>query len=262
MQIKSNSQICQTCLLSSFLRYKDFHECIIEISLVFQNKKVDPKAYIEALDKFAKPGDVCSVFTPDDTHYDIILAALERGVHVMATKPMVKTLAQHQQLVEKAREKNVLLQIEVHKRFDPIYNDARMRIQKLGKFNFFTSYMSQPKFQLETFKAWAGIGSDISYYLNSHHIDLHVWCMEGVARCVSVTARASSGVVAEDMLGRACEDTITLMAEWENIEDGSVGHATYTASWTAAKADVHSQQRFFCLMSGGEVTADQVDTFL
>ena len=31
----------------------------------------------------------------------------------------------HQALVEKAREKNVLLQIEVHKRFDPIYNDAR-----------------------------------------------------------------------------------------------------------------------------------------
>ena len=154
-----------------------------------------------------------------------------------------------------------------------------MRIQKLGKFNFFTSYMSQPKFQLETFKAWAGLGSDISYYLNSHHIDLHVWAMEvkpllqqsskydcphtwinlqGVARCVSVTGVASSGVVAEGMLGRPCEDTITLTSEWENIEDGSMGHATYTASWTAAKADVHSQQRFFCLMSGGEVTADQV----
>ena len=78
----------------------------------------------------------------------------------------------------------------------------------LGEFNFFTSYMSQPKFQLETFKvniesrywdhlttfimkkaivskhysvdvqAWAGLGSDISYYLNSHHIDLHVWAMQ------------------------------------------------------------------------------------
>ena len=78
-------------------------------------------------------------------------------------------------------------------------------------------------------------------------------------RCVSVTAVASSGVVAEELLGRQCEDTITLMAEWENISDGSTGHATYTASWTAAKADVHSQQRFFCLMQGGEVTADQVD---
>ena len=159
-------------------------------------------------------------------------------------------------------------------------DDFRMRIQKLGKFNFFTSYMSQPKFQLETFKAWAGLGSDISYYLNSHHIDLHVWAMEvkscnkaevkisiciylqGVARCVSVAGVASSGVVAEGMLGRPCEDTITLTSEWENIEDGSMGHATYTASWTAAKADVHSQQRFFCLMSGGEVTADQVSDLI
>ena len=80
---------------------------------------------------------------------------------------------------------------------------------------------------------------------------------QGVARCVSVTAAASSGVVAAGLLGRACEDTITLVAEWEN-RDGSAGHATYTASWTAAQADVHSQQRFFCLMEGGEVTADQV----
>jgi predicted dehydrogenase len=38
----------------------------------------------------------------------------------MATKPMVKTLAEHQYLVEKARQNNVLLQIEVHKRFDPV----------------------------------------------------------------------------------------------------------------------------------------------
>merc|ERR1719273_2210538 len=218
-------------------------------------------AYTEALSQ-SRPGDVCSVFTPDDTHFEIILAALERGLYVMATKPMVKTLAQHQQLVEKAREKNVLLQIEVHKRFDPIYNDARMRIQKLGKFNFFTSYMSQPKFQLETFRAWAGLGSDISYYLNSHHIDLHVWAMQDKARCTSVRAVASEGVVAERMLGRPCEDTITLTAEWENCPttEGAKttkGHATYTASWTAAKADVHSQQRFFCLMEQGAVTADQ-----
>merc|ERR1711884_196355 len=61
---------------------------------------------------------------------------------------------------------------------DQSEDNFRMRIQKLGKFNFFTSYMSQPKFQLETFRAWAGLGSDISYYLNSHHVDLHVWAME------------------------------------------------------------------------------------
>lgn len=227
-----------------------------------QTEEVNSKAYLDALSEFSKPGDVCSVFTPDDSHFEIISAALDRGLHVMATKPMVKTLKEHQFLVQKAKEKNVLLQIEVHKRFDPIYSDARMRIQKLGEFNFFTSYMSQPKFQLETFKAWAGLGSDISYYLNSHHIDMHVWAMQDKARCLSVRAVASEGVVAEKMLGRPCEDTITLTAVWENKpkEKGdktTKGHAVYTASWTAARADVHSQQRFFCLMEQGEVTADQ-----
>jgi len=201
------------------------------------------------------------VFTPDETHFEIIDAALDAGLHVMATKPIVKTLEKHLFLVKKAADKNLLLQIEVHKRFDPIYNDAVMRICSLGEFNFFTSYMSQPKFQLETFKAWAGIQSDISYYLNSHHIDLHVWAMQKIgAKCLEVTGIASKGVVAEKMEclndGRDCEDTITLTALWEN-SSGSKGHATYTASWTAANSDVHSQQRFFCLMEKGEVNVDQ-----
>lgn len=47
-----------------------------------------------------------------------------------------------------------------------------MRSAAIGDFSFFTSYMSQPKSQLETFRAWAGIDSDISYYLNSHHVSL------------------------------------------------------------------------------------------
>ena len=43
-------------------------------------------------------------------------------------------------------------------------------------------YMSQPKLQLSTFKAWVGISSDISYYLNSHHIDFHVSSRAGCCR--------------------------------------------------------------------------------
>lgn len=94
--------------------------------------------------------------------------------------------------------------------------------------------------------------------MNSHHIDMHVWAMEQRARCVSARAVASNGVVAEKMLSRPCEDTITITAVWESLSSTkSQGHAVYTASWTAAKADVHSQQRFFCLMEKGEVTVDQ-----
>lgn len=61
-----------------------------------------------------------------------------------------------------ARSHNVLVYIEPHKRFDPAYADARERSKSLGEFSYFYSYMSQPKPQLATFKAWAGKDNDIS----------------------------------------------------------------------------------------------------
>ncbi|SPQ93277.1 unnamed protein product (mitochondrion) [Plasmodiophora brassicae] len=201
----------------------------------------DPQAYEKALDKFS-PGDIVSIFTPDDTHYAIALAAIERGMHVILTKPPVKTVVEHLSLVKRAREKNVIVVVEVHKRYDPVYDDARNRIRNLGPFNYFYAYMSQPKGQLATFKSWAGISSDISYYLNSHHIDFHAWALTGIARPTLVSAVASNGIA----------------NKWVNLAaPHSAGTAVYTASWAAAKADVHSQQRFFYLGASGEVSVDQ-----
>ena len=48
---------------------------------------------------------------------------------MLATKPIVKTLAEHRALSEAAAAANVLVCVEVHKRFDPIYVDAKDRIQ-------------------------------------------------------------------------------------------------------------------------------------
>lgn len=214
----------------------------------------DPKAYIAALDSMPK-GSAVTVFTPDDTHFDITLAAVKRGLHVLTTKPLVKTLAEHEELAAAARENNVLVMCEVHKRFDPIYMDARDRIANLGDFSYFSSYMSQPKTQLETFRAWAGKSSDISYYLNSHHIDFHEWAIAGRARPVRVTACGATGVASA--IGIESEDAITLMVQWENREEGTMGTAVYTSSWAAPRADVHSQQRFFYMGHKGEVHVDQ-----
>lgn len=214
-------------------------------------------AYIEALDSMS-PGDAVIIFTPDDTHFDIALAAVQRDLHVLVTKPIVKTLAHHVELVAAAREHNVLVQVEVHKRWDPIYQDAHDRIiTNLGAFSHLDAYMSQPKHQLETFKAWAGRSSDISYYLNSHHIDFHEWCAHGNSRPIRVTACEARGVATE--LGIETEDTITLLVQWENRPwgSGSLGSAVYTSSWVAPRADVHSQQRFFYMGQKGEVKVDQ-----
>jgi D-galacturonate reductase len=236
------------------------------------NDEIDPLAYKKAISKF-NSGDVAIIFTPDNTHFDIALECIRNSMHVLITKPIVKTLNEHAILYNEAKKYNVLVSIEVHKRWDPIYMDARDRIQNLGDFSFLNSYMSQPKTQLDTFKAWAGNGSsDISYYLNSHHIDFHEWCVGQKSRPIKVTGTSSSGFAIKH--GIDCEDTITLTVEWENLPSSSNGNgngsapssssvsnsrgtAIYTSSWIAPKSDVHSQQRFFYMGHEGEVNVDQ-----
>jgi D-galacturonate reductase len=224
---------------------------------------VDREAYKTAVSSF-KPGDAAIIFTPDDTHKAIAACCLSRGMHVMITKPPVQTLADHLELISLATTANRLCVIEVHKRFDPIYVDARDRIAGLGPFSYFAAYMSQPKHQLDTFRAWAGKSSDISYYLNSHHVDFHEWALRGAARPERVTALASTGVADARLAnGVETEDTITLAVQWRNrgsdeaFRGGTLAHGLYTASWIAPKADVHSQQRWFYMGQRGEATVDQ-----
>jgi len=219
------------------------------------DKEVDPAAYRKALEKIPK-GSAVTIFTPDDTHFSIALDCVKAGMHVLVTKPVVKTLEEHIALATAAKENNVLVAVEVHKRWDPIYTDARDRLKKLGDFSYLTAYMSQPKIQLATFKAWAGISSDISYYLNSHHVDFHEWVMEGRARPIRVVGMGATGVALKE-LGRPCEDTISLHVTWENLPSGNIGIASYTSSWIAPPSDVHSQQRFHCMAHNGEVMVDQ-----
>ena len=128
---------------------------------------MSPLAEPYAIDKSAidqlSPGDAITIFTPDPTHFDIALDAIQRGIHVLVTKPAVKNLKQHQQLIAEADKQGVVVLVEHHKRFDPVYRDARAKALTIGEFNYFYSYMSQPKRQLDTFRAWAGRESDIRY---------------------------------------------------------------------------------------------------
>ena len=214
----------------------------------------DPQAYLQALNNL-KAGDIVIIFTPDDTHFDIAMAAIEHDCHVLIAKPLVKTVEQHRHLIAAAKDRQVLCAMEVHKRWDPLYADARDQIRRLGSFTYFSSYMSQPKTQLETFRAWAGKSSDISYYLNAHHIDFNHWAVADSFRPTAVAAIAATGVA--QSMGIETEDTITLSTQWECSRTGTQASGIYTASWIAPKSDVHSQQRFHYMGSDGEIHIDQ-----
>jgi D-galacturonate reductase len=205
------------------------------------------------------PGDAVTIFTPDETHFDIAMEALRHNLHVLVAKPAVMTTQEHVQLVQEASSRNLLCMVEMHKRWDPIYADAVMRIRDLGDFGYFNAYMSQPKSQLLTFNAWAGKGSDISYYLNSHHLDLLIWAVRDIAKPIWVSACGSTGVATGEPYNchAGTHDTITLMVQFQNTS-GNLGTAVLTSSWTAANgAEVHSQQRFQYMGHKGEVGVDQ-----
>ncbi|SPO20739.1 probable NAD binding Rossmann fold oxidoreductase [Ustilago trichophora] len=225
----------------------------------------DGDAYKTAIDSLKK-GDAITIFTPDSTHFDIAMYAINRGIHVLVTKPATQSLKHHQELVKAAAQQGVLCMVEHHKRFDPAYADARQRARdELGDMNYFYSYMSQPKNQLETFKAWAGRDSDISYYLNSHHIDICLWMTQGRAVPTRVTASASAGIATSKGCVQGTEDTITLLVDFSILnpttqiaESGKRATAVFTASWSAPQgAGVHSEQHFHFVGTSGETRINQ-----
>ncbi|KAF9458195.1 hypothetical protein BDZ94DRAFT_1271259 [Collybia nuda] len=222
--------------------------------------KIDPEAYKEAIDKMSA-GDAVIIFTPDSTHYSIAIYAIERGIHVLVTKPATQLLAHHNSLIAAAKKHNVVCFVEHHKRFDPVYSDAKARAATLGEFNFFNAWMSQPKSQLETFRAWAGKDSDISYYLSSHHIDICAWILQDIAYPTRVVASAATGIATSEPYNcvSQTEDTITLMVDWQSIKSPKhKGTGVYTASWTAPlKAGVHSAQHWYYMGEKGDINVDQ-----
>ncbi|GLA08017.1 hypothetical protein AnigIFM60653_009542 [Aspergillus niger] len=216
----------------------------------------DPEAYKAAIDALPA-GSAITIFTPDPTHYPIALYAIQRKIHVLITKPATKLLSDHLDLLAESRKHNVVVYIEHHKRFDPAYSDARAKAAKLGDFNYFYSYMSQPKSQLETFKAWAGKDSDISYYLNSHHVDVNESMVPDYVP-VKVTASAATGTAVELGCAHETEDTITLLVEWKKKDGSRMATGVYTSSWTAPqRAGVHSNQYFHYMGSKGEIRVNQ-----
>ncbi|KAF9452606.1 NAD(P)-binding protein [Macrolepiota fuliginosa MF-IS2] len=225
-----------------------------------KNGNVDPEAYKEAIDKLS-PGDAVIIFTPDSTHYKIAIYAIEKGLHVLVTKPATQLLSHHNELIAAAEKHKVVCFVEHHKRFDPVYSDAKARAQTLGEFNFFNAWMSQPKSQLETFRAWAGKDSDISYYLSSHHIDICCWILQDLAVPTRVVASAATGIATGDPYNCVpeTEDTITLLVDWQSIKSPRhKGTAVYTASWTAPlKAGIHTGQHWYYMGEKGDINIDQ-----
>jgi len=72
--------------------------------------------------------DLVIVGTPPDSHFDLCMAAMERGADVLCEKPFVPESAQAGRLIDEARSRGRLLDVNTQYRHMPIYQVTRERL--------------------------------------------------------------------------------------------------------------------------------------
>ena len=115
------------------------------------------------------------VNTPDQTHYELALEAINAGKHVIVEKPFTQTLEHAYALIEAAKQKNVMLSVFQNRRWDGDFLTVQQIIQKnlLGNLVEFESHFDRYRnfIQADTWKEKADTGTGTLYNLGSHLID-------------------------------------------------------------------------------------------
>jgi predicted dehydrogenase len=156
--------------------------------------------------------DVMAVATPDHLHTQPILAALEKGVHVLTEKPMCLTIHEADQIIELARAKNCVVAVDMHKRYDPDHLRIRDDIQnRIGAPLYGTAYLEEPlEVSTSTFK-WVE-SSDPFSYVGPHWTDL-IWSYYR-SKPVSLTAVGQKKRLIRD--GINAYDAVQVRVDFEN----------------------------------------------
>ncbi len=116
--------------------------------------------------------DVMAVATPDHLHTAPVLAALKAGVHVLTEKPMCLSTQEADEIIDAAKAKNLIVGVDMHKRYDPDHLRIRDDIQnRIGAPLYGTAYLEEPlEVSTSTFK-WVE-SSDPFSYVGPHWTDL------------------------------------------------------------------------------------------
>jgi len=74
--------------------------------------------------------DAVSVVVPNTHHFDVAWPLLNAGIHVMLEKPLTNTVAQADELIALAAERDIVLQAGHLERFNPAVGFLRDRVKK------------------------------------------------------------------------------------------------------------------------------------
>ena len=200
--------------------------------------------------------DCALVCVPDDRHYEVTAALLERGVHCLVVKPFTPTLAEARKLVALADRKGLHGAVEFHKRHDEQNLLARrvLREGRLGEPRYMVvGYSQRIDIPLVAFRAWAA-RTNIFQYLGVHYVDL-VQFLTGLAPR-RISALGTRGTLQAQ--GIDTFDSVHATIEWGAAAGAFVSQLAI--GWIDPSATpALSDQKFFLVGSRGRIDLDQVD---
>lgn len=208
--------------------------------------------------------DVIHVCTPNDSHAEISIAALESGKHVMCEKPMAKTAADARRMVEVAKRTGKKLTVGYNNRFRPdsLYLKQVASNGDLGDIYFAKAHAIRrravPTWGVFLDEEKQGGGPLID--IGTHALDLTLWVMD------NYEPKAVLGTTFHKLSQK--ENAANAWGSWDpkkfTVEDSAFGMITMKngatiileSSWALNTLDVKEAK---CTLSGTEGGADMED---
>lgn len=205
----------------------------------------------------ARP-DVLFVATPDHLHTPPIMAAIERGVHVVAEKPLTLKLTEVQAIVENSRAAGVVVAVDMHKRYDSFLRSAFLDIvPRLGNPLYGRAVLEEPLEVSTGIFKWAHKSNPFSY-VGVHWTDLFAHYLD--IRPVSLHAVGQKRLLAgwKDETHEAGIDTFDSMQVAVQYDNGM--NVTYVNAWINPKDfEGNVNQEMEIVGTLGRVFVDQQD---
>lgn len=182
----------------------------------------------------AEPLDALLVLTPNNTHFDVVMGALERGLHVLCEKPLAMTAAQARQMAEAAGRAGVITMVPFTYRFMPINRYVKELVDGgfIGRpyqlnMRYYTGYGQSGAYawRFDEGEAGSGVSGDIG----SHFMYLARWLYGEIDAVTAVLPRiVARGPRPDGAPYEVAEDSALLLLEFENGASGSI-HVTSLA---------------------------------
>ena len=214
--------------------------------------------------------DAVHICTPNHSHCEIAVKALEAGKHVMCEKPMAETYAGACRMIKTAEKNQRKLSVSYQNRFrsDSQAIHAAVLAGDLGEIYFAKAHATRRK-KVPTWGSFLSLkaqGGGSLIDIGTHSIDLALWFMDNY-EVESVTAAAFRGLI-DDPAGN-------LWGPWEpsrfEVEDSAFGFIrmkngallTVEAAWALNIPDAREACVTVCGTKGGaqQLPGDAPDSY-